>query len=82
MAIFAYLVMYRRGRSHNSAIIEKYYKEINHYVHNNFSHIGLTKQSDEDPFVAESASDAMFYASGRENVDYLEIAFNVRFFLL
>lgn len=72
--------MYRSGRSENSHIIEQFYRENRRYVEENFEHIGFTKTSGEDPFVAESPSDAMFYASGRKHVDYLEIAFRVSSF--
>lgn len=48
--------------------METFYKRIRAYVDANFSHIGFTKNSGEDPFVAESASEAMFYASGRNNI--------------
>lgn len=71
VAILVYLVMYRKGKAQNIQMMEVFYKKIRNYVDNNFSHIGFTKNSGEDPFVAESANDALFYASGRENVDYL-----------
>lgn len=51
--------------------METFYKKIKNFVDTNFSHIGFTKNSGEDPFVAQSANDAMFYASGRNNVEYL-----------
>ena len=75
--IFLYLLMYRSGRAQNSHIIEQFYRQTRAYINDNFEHIGFTKNSGEDPFVAESPSDAMFYASGRKHVDYLEMAFRV-----
>lgn len=69
--------MYRRGKAQNYELMETFYKKIRSYVDSNFSHVGFTKTSGEDPFVAESANEALFYASGRNNVEYLEIKFNV-----
>lgn len=79
VGILVYMVMYRKGKAQNYELMEVFYKKIRSYVDNNFSHIGFTKNSGEDPFVAESPSEAMFYATGRDNVDYLEIKFNVNF---
>ena len=69
--------MYRRGRAQNSSLIEDFYRQTRPYFEDNFSHIGFSKNHNEDPFIAESANEAMFYASGRYNVDYIEINFNV-----
>lgn len=32
-AILLYLIMYRRGRSANSQLIERYYKQVALYIH-------------------------------------------------
>lgn len=56
VGILVYLVMYRKGKAQNYELMEVFYKKIRSYVDNNFSHIGFTKNSGEDPFVAESPS--------------------------
>jgi hypothetical protein len=67
--IVLYLLMYRKGRSANSAIIEQFYQRTRTYFFANFSHVGFTKNHGEEPFVAESVNEAIFYATGRYNVD-------------
>lgn len=55
-AIFLYLIMYRRGKSQNYELIESFYQKTKGCLNSNFTHIGFTKTSGEDPFVAESPS--------------------------
>jgi hypothetical protein len=44
--------MYRTGKAKNYELMETFYKKIKNFVDTNFSHIGFTKNSGEDPFVA------------------------------
>lgn len=45
--IIVYLLMYRKGRSMNSVIIEQFYQRTREYFFANFAHVGFTKKHGE-----------------------------------
>lgn len=76
-AVFFYLIMYVRGKAANVKLMERFYRKLLGCLENNFAHIGFTKISGEAPFNGESPSESTYYATGRDNVENIEIKFNV-----
>ena len=75
--IFFYLILYARGKRTNVEIMENFYRRVDGFLEDNFAHIGFSKKSGEIPFNGESASETLYYATGRDNVDGIEMRFNV-----
>lgn len=69
--IFFYFILYVRGKRANLEIMQKFYRKVDVFLQNNFAHIGFSKQSGQAPFNGESPSESVYYATGRENVEYI-----------
>jgi hypothetical protein len=78
LCILVYLLMYVRGKQANVQLMERFYRKVVRCLEANFAHVGFTKTSGEAPFNGESPSESTYYASGRENVDGIEMRFNVK----
>lgn len=78
--VFMFLMNYKSGKRTNEVVADRWVRSVMNVVKGNFALVGFGEtpnQEDEAVILEESAHEYTFYASGRENLQFLEASFEV-----
>lgn len=81
--VFMFLINYKSGKRSNEVIADRWVRSVMNIIRDNFALVGFgdtPNQEDQAVILEESAHEYTFYASGRDNLHFLEASFEVHLY--